>query len=60
MIPVLLFVAGIALGRVWRDRADFDERLEALESEADARALAPLEAPRSSPAASSDPSPDPR
>lgn len=36
MIGVLLLVAGIALGRVWRSRADFEERLEALEAEADA------------------------
>ena len=41
MIAVLLFVAGVALGHVWRDRLDFEERLEALESEADARASAP-------------------
>jgi hypothetical protein len=39
MIPVLLLVAGIAIGRIWRSRADFEERLEALEAEADARAV---------------------
>lgn len=47
MIPVLLLVVGIALGRVWRSRRDFEERLEALESEADARAVA---APQDGPA----------
>jgi hypothetical protein len=50
MIPILLVVAGIALGRVWRSRADFEERLAVLEAEADARALTERLEPETSPA----------
>lgn len=49
MIPALLLVAGILIGRMWRDRSAFEERLEALEAEADARLE--TQTPRNRPAA---------
>jgi hypothetical protein len=50
MIPALLLAAGIVIGRIWRDRADFEERLEALEAEADARVQAAPADPQDDPA----------